>query len=68
MQLVVDLARIRGVVAFQEMIKLFECRPQVLIAFPALAHELVNLGGTQVGFGQKYLEKRINVNFFRINY
>lgn len=39
-------------IAFQEMVKLFESRPLVLIAFPALAHELVNFGGAQVGFGQ----------------
>lgn len=57
MQLFVDFARVRGVIAFQEMVQLFESRPQVLIAFPALAHELVNLGGTQVGFGQEHLEK-----------
>lgn len=65
MQLLVDLARVRGVIAFQELVKLFERRPQVLIALPALTHELVNLGRTQVGFGQEYLETRTKINVIR---
>lgn len=60
-QLFVNLARVRGVIAFQEMVELFEGGPRVLIAFPALAHELVNFSRTQVGFGQEYLKTRTKI-------